>query len=116
MYGLDIECVFPLREAQMGLKEVWDLLAKNSICIPERTDCALCPYQRLEEWKTLYTDHPALYWEGVALEIATGHTFRSPGRYTWPADLLALSLEFEKGRKMRKFKNLKIDRCEVCNK
>lgn len=115
MYGLDIQCKFPLREAGMNLADVQAFLRLRGVVIPKRTDCALCPYQRLGEWRNLYFTHPAMYWQGVALELRHGHTFRSPGRDTWPAGLLGLSLEFENGRPIRGDKNCE-ERCTVCRK
>ena len=113
LYGEDINVRFPMREWNWNEKDVWDYLASRNICIPKRTDCALCPYQRLGEWRDLYNSHPDLYAEGVALEKKIGHTFRSPGRDTWPADLESLAKEFDAGRKLRQYK--RNDTCRVCS-
>ena len=113
LYGEDITVRFPMREWNWSEKDVWDYLASRNICIPKRTDCALCPYQRLGEWRDLYENYPDLYAEGVALEKKIGHTFRSPGRDTWPADLESLSKEFAAGRKLRQYKRK--DTCRVCS-
>jgi 3'-phosphoadenosine 5'-phosphosulfate sulfotransferase (PAPS reductase)/FAD synthetase len=112
LYGEDITVRFPMREWNWAEKDVWDYLASKGISIPKRTDCALCPYQRLGEWRDLYNNYPELYAEGVALEKKIGHTFRSPGRDTWPADLESLSKEFDAGRKLRAFK--RNETCRVC--
>jgi 3'-phosphoadenosine 5'-phosphosulfate sulfotransferase (PAPS reductase)/FAD synthetase len=113
LYGEDITVRFPMREWKWAEKDVWEYLASRNIVIPKRTDCALCPYQRLGEWRDLYENYPDLYAEGVALEKKIGHTFRSPGRDTWPADLESLSKEFDAGRKLRQFKRK--DTCRVCS-
>lgn len=113
LYGEDIVVRFPMREWKWSEKDVWGYLASRNICIPKRTDCALCPYQRLGEWRDLYENYPDLYAEGVALEKKIGHTFRSPGRDTWPADLDALSKEFDAGRKLRVYK--RGETCRVCS-
>lgn len=113
LYGEDITVRFPMREWNWAEKDVWDYLASRNIYIPKRTDCALCPYQRLGEWRDLYENYPDLYAEGVALEKKIGHTFRSPGRDTWPADLESLSKEFAAGRKLRQYKRK--DTCRVCS-
>jgi 3'-phosphoadenosine 5'-phosphosulfate sulfotransferase (PAPS reductase)/FAD synthetase len=113
LYGEDITVRFPMREWNWSEKDVWDYLASRNICIPKRTDCALCPYQRLGEWRDLYENYPDLYAEGVALEKKIGHTFRSPGRDNWPADLESLSKEFAAGRKLRQYKRK--DTCRVCS-
>jgi 3'-phosphoadenosine 5'-phosphosulfate sulfotransferase (PAPS reductase)/FAD synthetase len=113
LYGEDINVRFPMREWGWTEKDVWDYLNSKGICIPKRTDCALCPYQRLGEWRDLYENYPELYAEGVALEKKIGHTFRSPGRDTWPADLESLSKDFDSGRKLRQYKRK--DTCRVCS-
>jgi 3'-phosphoadenosine 5'-phosphosulfate sulfotransferase (PAPS reductase)/FAD synthetase len=113
LYGEDITVRFPMREWNWNEKDVWDYLNSKGICIPKRTDCALCPYQRLGEWRDLYENYPDLYAEGVALEKKIGHTFRSPGRDNWPANLELLSKEFDAGRKLRKYKRK--DTCRVCS-
>jgi hypothetical protein len=102
-----------MREWNWNEKDVWDYLNSKGICIPKRTDCALCPYQRLGEWRDLYEKYPDLYAEGVALEKKIGHTFRSPGRDNWPANLELLSKEFDAGRKLREYKRK--DTCRVCS-
>ena len=113
LYGEDITVRFLMREWNWNEKDVWDYLNSKGICIPKRTDCALCPYQRLGEWRDLYENYPDLYAEGVALEKKIGHTFRSPGRDNWPANLELLAKEFDAGRKLREYKRK--DTCRVCS-
>jgi hypothetical protein len=109
----DVEMVFPLRDAGMDLVAVQAFLRERGIQIPRRTDCMLCFFQRLIEWFELWRDHPAAYAEGEALEVATGHTFRSAGRDSWPASLIGLRQEFERGRVPRE---TRVDamKCRVC--
>ena len=73
----------------------------RGIEIPRRTDCARCPYQRLHEWRDLWTNHPEIYAHAEAQEERYGHTFRSAKRDTWPADLKGLRVELERGVPMR---------------
>lgn len=113
LYGEDLKVRFPLREAGFTEADVWAFLDARGVCIPERTDCGLCYYQRLDEWRTLYFQHPQRYAEGVRLEKKTGHTFRSPGRDTWPASLEELAKEFDAGRPIRKTQ--RTARCRVCS-
>lgn len=113
LYGEDITVDFPLRRWGWGLQEVVGYLDQRGVCIPERTDCARCPYQRLGEWRDLYTKYPVSYTHAVQQEKAIGATFRSPGRDTWPADLESLAKEFDSGRKLRQYK--KADKCRVCS-
>ncbi len=111
-----VEMRFPLREAGMGLGEVLSFLAERNIEIPRRTDCMLCFFQRLIEWWELWKNNPEAYQQGVEYEAATGYTFRSPGRDSWPASLAQLRVEFEKGRVPRETRKDPLDgmQCRVC--
>jgi 3'-phosphoadenosine 5'-phosphosulfate sulfotransferase (PAPS reductase)/FAD synthetase len=113
LFGEDIAIRFPMREWGWKETDVWAYLDKRGVCIPARTDCAWCPYQRLGEWRDLYENYPDLWAQGVALEKEMGATFRSPGRDTWPADLDALGREFASGRPLRAFKRNQT--CRVCS-
>jgi 3'-phosphoadenosine 5'-phosphosulfate sulfotransferase (PAPS reductase)/FAD synthetase len=112
LYGEDLRVRFPLREQGFRECDVWAFLDARGVTIPARTDCALCYGQRLDEWHALWRDHPELYWEGALIEAEHGHTFRSAGRDTWPAALVDLAREFEKGRPMRK--TARAATCRVC--
>jgi 3'-phosphoadenosine 5'-phosphosulfate sulfotransferase (PAPS reductase)/FAD synthetase len=94
---LGVQMRYPLREWGWTVRDVLQYLEQRNVTIPPRTDCALCFFQRLDEWWALWSTDPAAWAEGEALEAATGHTFRSPGRDTWPAALKDLRAEFEKG-------------------
>lgn len=89
---------FPLRRWGMGLREVLRYLQDRDVTIPERTDCARCFYQTLGQWWNLWKQHPEIYADAEREETMTGHTYRSPGRDTWPAPLVELRREFERGR------------------
>lgn len=112
LFGEDIDLRFPMRDWGWNEAQVWQYLAEQGVEIPERTDCAVCPYQRLGEWHALWKDHPELYAEGVAIEEKYGHTFRSAQRDTWPAGLKELSAEFESGRPIRR--SIRSTSCRVC--
>jgi len=94
----DVDCRFPLREWGWGLAEVKGYLRERGVTIPRRTDCARCYGQTLLEWYDLWRGHPDIYADAERQEAEIGHTFRSPGRDTWPAPLLDLRLEFAGGR------------------
>lgn len=98
LYGEDIRVRFPLRELGWGLAEVWQFLNDRGITIPKRTDCGVCPYQRLGEWWDLWKHHPQEFARGAFVEDLFDHTFRSAQRDTWPAALHDLAAEFSKGR------------------
>ena len=77
------------------MPEVVDYLKARGVTIPTRTDCARCYGQRLSEWWELWKTHPEVYADAEAQEQAHEHTFRSPGRDTWPASLSDLRERFE---------------------
>ena len=89
---------YPLSEWGWGLKDVLAYLDHRGVTVPVRTDCAVCFYQRLDEWWRLWRDHPEEMEKGILVEETIGHTFRSDGRDTWPAALKDLRAEFERGR------------------
>lgn len=113
LYGEDLTVRFPMREWGWDEAAVWRYLDERGVTIPKRTDCALCPYQRLGEWHDLWAKYPEKYAEGVEVEKKFGHTFRSPQRDTWPADLESLGKEFASGRPIRKTK--RDTTCRVCS-
>jgi hypothetical protein len=88
---------FPLREWGWNIGHVIGYNAEQRVTIPIRTDCAWCFWQTLGQWFNLWRDHLPIYLEGEAVELARGHTFRSPGRDTWPVGLKELRERFEAG-------------------
>jgi len=117
LYGEFATYRYPLREAGMGLDEVLALCDRFGLRPPNRTDCAVCPYQRLAEWYELWRDHPVEWAQGEAWEKRMGKTFRSPGRDSWPASMANLRVRFEAGEApLRSIKNMERDRaCRVCS-
>lgn len=97
--GTEARQDFPFQRWGWGKEEVWAYLAAKGVEIPQRTDCARCPYQRLGEWYMLWLNHPAVYASAEADEARYGHTFRSASRDTWPAGLKELRALFEGGKK-----------------
>jgi len=89
---------YPLREWGWSKSDVKAYLLERKITIPARTDCARCYGQRLYEWRRLWQEHPEIYEDAEAQERATGFTFRSPARDSWPTALADLRQEFEHGR------------------
>jgi hypothetical protein len=65
IYGEDMKIRFPMREWGWNEADVWKYLASRDVTIPKRTDCAVCPYQRLGEWRDLWRDYPEEYARGV---------------------------------------------------
>lgn len=94
----DVDMRFPLREQGWREADVWAYLDQRGVSIPERTDCARCFYQTLGEWWRLWKEHPEIYADAEAQEVAIGHTWRSPGRDDWPTALADLRADFERGR------------------
>jgi Phosphoadenosine phosphosulfate reductase family len=93
----NVEMVFPLRDAGMGLADVLAFNAERGIIIPRRTDCMVCFFQRLIEWWELWFFHTEAFLQGETWEAETGYTFRSPGRDTQPTALKDLRAKFETG-------------------
>ncbi len=102
----------PLREWGWGIKEVLEYNACRGVAVPERTDCAVCYYQTLSEWHSLWENYPEEYAKGEEWETRIGHTFRSPQRDSHPAALVDLRKEFEAGYKPTKRKRKIM--CRVC--
>jgi 3'-phosphoadenosine 5'-phosphosulfate sulfotransferase (PAPS reductase)/FAD synthetase len=100
VYQLDavIAQRWPLREWGWDRVRVEAYLEERGVVIPPRTDCARCFFQTLREWWVLWQEHPEIYAAAEQQEQQIGHTFRSPGRDTWPAGLLPLRQVFESGR------------------
>ena len=105
---------YPMREWGWSLEDVLGYLDCKGIPIPKRTDCGCCFFQRLPEWRDLLERHPDRFERYVQLEKKIGHTFRSPGRDTWPASLEELRAEILSGRKMRETK-AKPQKCRFCS-
>jgi hypothetical protein len=132
-YG--VNCRFPLVEWNWGIEEVRRFLRINSVSIPKRTDCALCFWQRIDEWWYLWAYYPHQWYLGERLERDIGHTFRTPGKDTWPTALKDMRKRFELGlmpRKIKKYKETGVldietgdinveegiieEKCQVCTK
>ena len=121
----DVQMDFPMRRWGWTIEDVKQFLTDLDISIPERTDCALCFWQKLGEWYLLWRDHPERYERGVVIEAfvtaqrGETYTLRSPDRDAWPAGLADLRAEFEKGRvperslKMMDAKR-QVGACRVC--
>ena len=105
---------YPMREWGWSLEDVLGYLDCKGISIPKRTDCGCCFFQRLPEWRDLLENYPDRFERYVQLEKKIGHTFRSPGRDTWPAALEDLRAEILSGRKMRETK-AKPQKCRFCS-
>lgn len=121
LYGDFATYRYPLREWGWSIKEVLGYLGKQGVTVPDRTNCMLCYDQQLGEWWELWKQRPDEYAKGETLEAMYGHTFRSPGRDTWPAPLKALRERFEAGHIPRGadyqgslFDDDKYGRCRVC--
>lgn len=114
-WGENIEARFPLVEWGWGIGDVTTYLKANDVVIPQRTDCALCFFQTLSEWHTLYKEHPDLFQQGIDIEECVWHTFRSPGRDFQPTALRDLRSKFNQGYtpKPQKMSDRKV-MCAVC--
>ena len=113
-YG--VECRFSFREWGWGLPEIRQFLREREIWIPKRTDCALCFFQRIDEWWSLWRFYPSYWKQGERIESELGKTFRTPGKDGWPTALRELRKSFQKGLTPRKAPNRRklTDMCPVC--
>lgn len=116
---------FPMREWGWKLNDVLAYLASKNITVPDRTDCALCFWQKLGEWYNLWLTNPDAYALGeeleemVSTERGEAYTFRSPDRDTWPASLRDMRKRFEAGdvptRSLAMMdKRRQVGSCRVC--
>lgn len=96
--GTKVTQDFPFQRWGWGIEEVWAYLAEKGVSIPDRTDCARCPYQKLGEWYNLWLHHRDIFFSAVADEKIMGHTFRTDTRDTWPAALIDLHYLFLEGK------------------
>lgn len=100
----DIVMNFPMRRWGWVIDDVLAFLDFLGVVVPDRTDCAVCFWQKLGEWYNLWLFHPDRYSRGETIEAfvtasrGTQYTFRSPQRDSWPASLRDLRGEFERGR------------------
>ncbi len=120
IYGELVKSRFPFREWGWNIGHVLLYLKDRGVTIPRRTDCARCYHQRIAEWRDLWRDYPAIYMHAANQELSTGHTFRSPGRDTWPTALIDLAKDFERGRPIRGEGRLggspsKKEMCRICS-
>jgi len=108
---------FPFQWYGWTLETVLGYLEAKGIEIPKRTDCARCFYQRIDEWRDLYYEHPHIYASACLDEAISGFTYRSDKRDTWPASLVELAKEFDRGRQPRKWNGKgKSTSCPWCAK
>lgn len=121
LYGDYAEYRYPLREWGWHLQDVLGYLDQRGVHPPKRTNCMLCYDQQLGEWWELWKTNPEEWAKGELLEAKTGHTFRSPGRDTWPAPLKELRERFEQGHiplgaeyQRSLFDEERYGRCRVC--
>lgn len=116
LFDADIEQRYPMREWGWGINDVWDYLNKKGVEIPRRTDCAMCFYQRIGEWWTLWNDCPDIFKKLSNLEDKIGKTLMIPGKHKiWPHKLSDLAIEFSTGRRPREIKFNHENKCRVCS-
>lgn len=123
LYGDYAHYIYPLREMEMTESDVLNYVASKGITVPKRTDCALCPYQRIGEWYRLWKYNRDLYNKGIEYEEYTQATFRSPtaqkkrkkdGKIRWEISLKDLAVQFESGDKPRTLDDNDEEKRKVC--
>jgi len=113
----NIEQRFPLREWGWGLADVLGYLERRGVNIPRRTDCAMCFWQRIDEWWTLWKEYPKIFNRLVGLENELNKTLLTPGKFgtTWPHRLSGLAEEFSRGRMPKKIIAEQSGKCRICS-
>jgi 3'-phosphoadenosine 5'-phosphosulfate sulfotransferase (PAPS reductase)/FAD synthetase len=101
LFGDYAEYRYPLREWGWEEDDVYRYLNRHGIKVPWRTNCMLCPMQRLSEWYYLWRDYPEQWKKGEGLEEKTGYTFHSPTRDSFPGAMKDMRKLFEQGKKPR---------------
>lgn len=91
-----VQQAYPLRHVGFELRHVLEEV--KGVPLPWRTDCMLCYHQRISDWHGSWERYPEQLAAGGDIETESGHTFRSPGRDTWPLPIVELTEEFEAGR------------------
>ena len=119
-YSEEFQHRYPLREWGWGISEVLIYLKSKGIEIPRRTDCARCFWQRIDEWWSLWKDYPHIFRDAANQEKEIGHTFRTPGKDSWPISLEDLGNKFDSGAMPRKAGNHKLwdfseNKCRICS-
>jgi 3'-phosphoadenosine 5'-phosphosulfate sulfotransferase (PAPS reductase)/FAD synthetase len=107
---------FPMRRWGWTLHDVRSYLSLRNVEIPKRSDCLKCFFQRIDEWYSFWEKHPDKWSEGERLEELTGHTFRTPGKDSWPTSMHDLRNVFEQGRIPKRARDgaLQELKCRVC--
>jgi Phosphoadenosine phosphosulfate reductase family len=104
---------YPLRRWRWSQREVVAYNRSRGVTIPSRTDCDLCFFQRVSEWRALLRRYPDRYAEGEAYEALTGATFRTPGRDSWPVPLVSFRAAVERQRGFD-FEDEASEACRAC--
>ncbi len=81
LFDNSITQAFPMQEWGWTKSDVWKYLNKHKINISRRTDCAMCFYQRLDEWYSLWEQYPEIYKKIEDLEFEIGHSLMTPGKH-----------------------------------
>jgi 3'-phosphoadenosine 5'-phosphosulfate sulfotransferase (PAPS reductase)/FAD synthetase len=105
---------FPMRDWGWGIEDVELYLESRNVSIPKRTDCSICYYQTLFEWRELWRKYPDRFKKAMAVEESTGHTFRSESKDKHPHRLKDLKKLFEEGWVPRTRKTKRSVMCSHC--
>lgn len=85
-----IKVLFPFQDYEISKKEVFNILEKNGIGMPDyykwrkRSGCYFCFYQSKNDWLNLYENHPDLFFMAMKYE-----KFNKDGSklYGWNMDM-----------------------------
>ena len=113
------EILYPLVEAGMDKKEVKRLCEKHGMLNPVydwRTSlsCFCCPFQRLQDWKNLYTNHPDLFMVAEEWERMSN---QREGSFNWRNDCWSLkAIREAESRQLFLFQEKDEEACIICGR
>lgn len=78
---------YPLIEKKMTRRDCIQFIMEQGYPVPPKSGCFYCPYQRLDAWKSLMSNHPDLIDRAIRLEknnsnypVFTLSNFRKKGK------------------------------------
>jgi hypothetical protein len=67
-----IERRYPLVERDISREDCKQIILSHGLPLPIKSGCFFCPYQRIQQWKSLRRNHPDLFCKARELEKLTG--------------------------------------------
>lgn len=58
----------PLVDRGIARKDCIDIIATEGLDVPQKSGCYICPFQRPDQWRELWSRHPELFERAAGLE------------------------------------------------